>query len=241
MNSKQQETNMQQSRLKRLGLAAGLLVLTGNAPAALVDAGNGLVNDTVLNITWVADASLSGARTWDALVQWAEDLVYGGYDDWRLASMSTSASTASAFDCSGGTEQDCINSGNELGYMFHYNIVGSFPKTGDQTVGDVTLTEIQSLYWSGTESASDSGNAWGFLAGSGFQGVDVKGNCPGCPGCQAPAWQPRPLRLQLPVLPPRGVHLDQPSPPAKLRALDQRRKGRGIAAEEAIAAARHER
>ena len=48
MKSKQKETNMQQSRLKRLGLAAGLLVLTGGAQAALVDAGNGLVNDTVL-------------------------------------------------------------------------------------------------------------------------------------------------------------------------------------------------
>jgi hypothetical protein len=35
MNSKQQETNMQLSRLKRLGLAAGLLVLTGGAQAAL--------------------------------------------------------------------------------------------------------------------------------------------------------------------------------------------------------------
>ena len=64
-----------------LALTVGLLGAGSPSQAALVDAGNGLINDTVLDITWVADASLSGARTWDNLVQWAEDLVYGGYDD----------------------------------------------------------------------------------------------------------------------------------------------------------------
>jgi hypothetical protein len=200
MNSKQKETNMQQSRLKRLGLAAGLLVLTGNAPAALVDAGNGLVNDTVLDITWVADASLSGSRDWDDLVSWAENLVYADYDDWRLASMSTSASTDSVFDCSGGTEQDCIDSGNELGYMFHYNILGGFPKTGDQTVGDVTLTGIQSEYWSGTEW-TDPLAAWYFDPASGDQSASLKYS----PGIRRhilfPGWAVRPGQIAAAPLP----------------------------------------
>ena len=79
----------------RAGLVLGavLLGLGGAAQATLINAGNGLVNDTVLNITWVANAGLSneqlsGPATWQQLVTWADTLVYGGYDDWRLASMS---------------------------------------------------------------------------------------------------------------------------------------------------------
>jgi hypothetical protein len=37
--------------------------------------------------------------------------------------------------------------------MFYYNLGGSIgdDKTGNQTVGGVTLYNIQSFYWSGTE------------------------------------------------------------------------------------------
>jgi hypothetical protein len=154
--------------------AAGLLLAGGASQAALVDAGNGLVNDTVLDITWVANAGLSndelgGSKTWQELVDWAENLVYAGYDDWRLASMSTSAATDSVHNCSSGTEDACIASGNELGYMFNFNITGDFPKAGDKTVGDVELTGIQNAYWSGTEYAPSPGYAWVFNANFGFQ------------------------------------------------------------------------
>jgi hypothetical protein len=164
--------------------AAGLLLAGGGAQAALVDAGNGLVNDTVLDITWVADAGLSndqlsGAANWQDLVDWAENLVYAGYDDWRLASMSVAAgtptgSTDSIIDCSTDTEANCRD--NELAYMYTYYLPGTYgdDKTGDQTVGDVTLTGIQNAYWSGTEFASDPFIAWFFFPTSGEQIVDVK-------------------------------------------------------------------
>ena len=53
--------------------------------------------------------------------------------------------------------------GNELGYMFYYNMGGSFldNKTGNQTVDGVLLTDVQSHYWSGTEFI-DSTAAWSF-------------------------------------------------------------------------------
>jgi len=168
-----------------LALTVGLLGSGSAAQAALVDAGNGLVDDTVLNICWVANASLSrepdqlgGPATWQALVDWAANLDYGGYQDWRLASMSSNSSTDSVFDCSGGTEQDCINSGNELGYMYYYNLTppADTPPTdpltdltGNQTVGDVTLTGIQAVSWSGSEFASLPGLAWVFVPANGFQ------------------------------------------------------------------------
>ena len=52
---------------------------------------------------------------------------------------------------------------NEMAYMFYYNLGGSFasPKIGTQTaVGGEQITNIQSLYWTGTELNSD--NAWNF-------------------------------------------------------------------------------
>ena len=155
-----------------LALTVGLLGSGSAAQAALLDAGNGLVDDTVLNICWVANAGLSGesdqldgAADWDALVDWAANLDYGGYDDWRLASMSVDAGTptgsaGSVVDCETATEEACRD--NELGYMYTHYLPGDYDdtKTGDQTVGDVTLTGIQNVYWSGTQPASKPNSAW---------------------------------------------------------------------------------
>ena len=127
--------------------------------------------DDVLNITWVTNASLSGAKTWDNLVGWASNLDYLGFDDWRLASFSVSAglptgTTSSLVNCSIATELDCRD--NELGYMFYHNMDGSKydNKTGDQTVDAVLLRNVQNGYWSGTDLRSDA--AQSFLFGSGL-------------------------------------------------------------------------
>jgi len=49
------------------------------------------------------------------------------------------------------TELACRD--NELGYMFYHNLGGSISDnlTGNQTIGNVTLTNIQFSYWSGTD------------------------------------------------------------------------------------------
>lgn len=157
---------------------AGLLLVGGGAQAALVDAGNGLINDTTLNITWVADAGLSntelvGTGSWQALVDWAADLDYGGYDDWRLASMSVLGGTPTGSAASVVLAADCATDevacrDNELVYMYTHYLSGGFDRTGDQTVGDVTLTNIQGAYWSGTEDANASFQAWYFNFSNGF-------------------------------------------------------------------------
>ena len=66
----------------------------------------------------------------------------------------------SVVDCAFITEAECRD--NELGYIFYYNLGGSLGDdlTGNQTVGDVTFTNIQSIYWSGTEFVP--GDAWKF-------------------------------------------------------------------------------
>ena len=73
--------------------AAGLFAATA-AQAALVDRGGGMIYDTDLSITWLQDANLAktsgydadGRMSWVAANQWAANLIYGGYADWRLAS-----------------------------------------------------------------------------------------------------------------------------------------------------------
>lgn len=71
-----------------------LALTTVTAEAALYDRGNGMIYDDVLNITWLQDANYArtsgydddGAMGWNEANTWASQLVYGGYDDWRLAS-----------------------------------------------------------------------------------------------------------------------------------------------------------
>jgi len=160
--------------------AVSLLVTSVSANAALVSRlGGAAAYDTVLDITWVTAASLSGADTWDNQVTWAANLNYLGFDDWRLASMSVAAgvptgTTTSVVDCRTATELACRD--NELGYMFYQNMGGSLfdNLTGDQTVDGVLLTDVQSDYWSGTEFISS--RAWDFGFRNGLQNLDGKGN-----------------------------------------------------------------
>jgi hypothetical protein len=96
-------------------LATGL-VFGSTAQAALIDRGSGLIYDTDLNITWLQNANLGagsiydngysnfdGKMSWQSAMAWADNLVYGGYSDWRLPSTSI---------CFG----DCYS--GELGHLF---------------------------------------------------------------------------------------------------------------------------
>ena len=90
-----------------------------NTFAALYDRGSGLIYDDVLDITWLQDANyaqtsgydvqditwlqtinqaddINGRMTWSEANSWAAQLEYGGYDDWRLASVGVKVSTASS-------------------------------------------------------------------------------------------------------------------------------------------------
>jgi hypothetical protein len=143
--------------------------ITVSANATLVSRlGGEAAYDTVLGITWLTDADLSGQGNWDNQLLWIDSLNTAnhlGFDDWRLASMSVAAgvptgTATSVVDCSSATEVACRD--NELGYMFYHNMGGSLgdSKTGNQTVDGVLLTEVRSDYWPGTEF--DSNNAWDF-------------------------------------------------------------------------------
>jgi hypothetical protein len=163
-----------------LALTVGLLGATSAAQAALSPPVDGMVYDDVLDLCWLQDAGASGPGTWDAAVDWAESLDFGGHTGWRLARMSNTSPTASITFCDGTNEAACRTTGNELGYMFFHNLGGSFPLLGNQG----PFLNIPLYIWSGTEYSAD--DAWAFIAGSGNQ--DNRGT----KGDQAYGWAVRP-------------------------------------------------
>ena len=93
-------------RLMGSFLISGLLaLLAAPAHATLIDRGSGLIYDDVLDITWLQDAGFGGNRNWDDAVVWADTLSFGGFDDWRLPSISVAGglpigSSLAPVDCS---------------------------------------------------------------------------------------------------------------------------------------------
>jgi hypothetical protein len=67
-------------------LALGILMsgISASASAVLLDRGPDMVYDTVLDITWTRQAGDGVERTAAGAISWADSLVFGGFDDWRL-------------------------------------------------------------------------------------------------------------------------------------------------------------
>ena len=121
--------------------------------AALVDRGGGLIYDTDLNITWLANANVNGLITWNDAMTWASNLSYYDsvrnvtYTDWRLPT----SDTCSGYNCTG----------SEMGHLF-YTELGGMPgndiaATHFWNIDYNMFQNIQSdFYWSGTEYAPNT-------------------------------------------------------------------------------------
>jgi hypothetical protein len=167
--------------------AAMVFGFTGSSEATLYDRGGGMIYDSVLNITWLQDANYAktsgysigtgtGAMTWSQAVAWADQLVYGGYSDWRLPTTGT------------GVDGYKITS-SEMGYLYYVDLGNkAYPETGlgylentsfiDPWTGKtVSFLNMQSdCYWSGTEySNSPTSHAWSFFYNLGLQSPNGKG------------------------------------------------------------------
>ena len=74
------------------------LFFTGSAHAIFIDAGDGMVYDTELGVTWLKDANNAktsgfdsdGLMNWNDATAWAASLTVGGVSGWRLPTMNTS-------------------------------------------------------------------------------------------------------------------------------------------------------
>jgi len=185
---------------KSLGILCSSVLMLGlasSAQATLFDRGGGMIYDSDQDLTWLQDANYAktsgydadGRMNWDAATGWADGLSYGGFSDWRLASVIDNGNigcnhTYNGTDC--GFNVD--TSGSALAYMW-YEILGNTPYydtsgTGPQagwglsSVGadGVDFLNLQSAhaYWSGTEYAPNPSLAWFFSADNGLQGHNYK-------------------------------------------------------------------
>lgn len=112
--------------------------------------------DDVLQITWMQNANLVGVTdpftsgfNWGSANAMTRDLVYAGYDDWRLplSSVSSRPGIGVLVDCHTSSELQCRD--NELAYMYYYNLPGASgtKKMGDQTaVGGALVVDVKQMY-----------------------------------------------------------------------------------------------
>ncbi len=184
-------------------------LFSSQGQAKLINRGGGMIFDTVLNITWLQDANYAktsgyspfGLMSFDDANTWANNLNYGGYDDWRLPTMLDTGNPGCDFSHSGGT--DCgwnsltydEKTGkvySELAYMFYDNLgnlASHAPGSGEYLGGDVNWgvvntgpflnlqVEVWQSYWTQVENAIDPDSiAWGFTTYDGYQGDNSKGN-----------------------------------------------------------------
>ena len=172
-----------------------------NTFAALYDKSNGLIYDDVLDITWLQDANYAqtsaydsdGRMTWSQANAWADQLSYGGYDDWRLPSaklMNPTTTPCYAYD--GSCDTGSNNTTSELGHMFYNNLgnLGRYDTNGNYQPGfgvrnssftdgnsgaSVSIVNLQNSYYRfGEEYEPDTYYAWAFGTGTGGQDYDIK-------------------------------------------------------------------
>ncbi|MBI5041059.1 MAG: DUF1566 domain-containing protein [Gammaproteobacteria bacterium] len=126
------------------------IAVPGLSLGALIDRGGGLIYDTDLDITWLADANYAatsgydadGMMTYSEANAWVNQLSFGGFDDWRLPfNPQLDASCSLTRNVNGITLNagfDC--QGSEYGHLFYSELGGTTgsPIT-DSTDPDVAL------------------------------------------------------------------------------------------------------
>lgn len=102
--------------VRTLALAVTLMAGAVGAQASLVNRGGGMIYDTELNVTWLQNWNQAvgsaydtaspgtGRMTWGDAKAWADTLVFGGFDDWRLPTMLDTGVAGCDYREAGGTD-----------------------------------------------------------------------------------------------------------------------------------------
>jgi len=141
------------------------------------------------------------AMTWAANLSYYDSVRNVTYDDWRLPTITDTGTPGCNWDYSGtdcGYNVQTVSGStvySELAHMYYNNLgfKGGYSPTGDYQpdfgiFGNGTsggerdglgpngaINNLQSsVYWSGTEYAPDTDDAWLFYTGNGFQGLGDK-------------------------------------------------------------------
>ncbi|WP_081607966.1 Lcl domain-containing protein [Methylomonas sp. MK1] len=186
---------------------SGLCILAaGSAQAQLLDRGGGLIYDSELNVTWLADANYAntsgsynpGKMSWQNAVAWVEDLSYTDsvrgttYSDWRLPTFHDLGAQGCDYGYSGtdcGYNVDLASS--ELAHLFYGDFANKgyadsrgLPQPGHGLVDDPSTPNDESLfsnlqsfsYWLGSSYYNDANKAWYLSTATGMQNYISKGN-----------------------------------------------------------------
>ena len=189
---------------KAWAAAAAMVAMAGTAQAALIDRGGGMIFDSTRNITWLADMNYAktqwdtsggtqgdsdGFMSWAAATAWADNLVYGGFDDWRLPTLNPADTTCSAsLTPGGGFPNQYFGTGctggelsglfvTDLGNKPYESVLNQTGDTAEQIANLALFSNVQSaFYWSGTDYAPLPSRAWEFYSNGGFQFISEKGD-----------------------------------------------------------------
>jgi hypothetical protein len=154
--------------------------------------GNGtMVYDSNLNITWLADANYAatqyrqscgelgtkdGKMTWTQATRWVDDLVYGGFSDWRLPTTPASDPSCDEQNPIGTYGFNCT--GSEMGNLFYEGLGG---RAGESIINTHNKNfdlfhNISSFgkYWLGREFAPLAQIALNFHTRNGFSNANSK-------------------------------------------------------------------
>ena len=118
--------------------------------------------------------------TWTNANAWADGLTLGGYTEWRLPTTTDTGTSGCNYSTTGGTDcgYNVSTASSEMAHMFYTTLgnlayystsgVSNQPGWGLSNTGP--FSNVQSgYYWSATEYAWDTNNAWGFSIGNGYQ------------------------------------------------------------------------
>ncbi|HEY9199692.1 MAG TPA: DUF1566 domain-containing protein [Gammaproteobacteria bacterium] len=173
-----------------------LFILPGISLGALIDRGGGLIYDTDLNVTWLADANYAetsgydadGLMNWGQAAEWAANLSYYDtvrditWNDWRLPVTLQPDSSCNVQTAGGSFGYGANCTGSELGHLFYVGLGGTAPDpiTENHNADFALFSNVQAGgYWSGTELPYYPEDplfeeAWRFSMGSGIQLNELK-------------------------------------------------------------------
>jgi hypothetical protein len=147
--------------------------------------------DTVLDVTWLADANLAGApMSWDTARNWADGLSLGGVLGWRLPTVKPVNGIAFQYVWSNAGDTDegvnITSPQSELSHLYlvtlgnkaYYDVAGNVQ--GDYGLANTgPFLNVQAdHYWFGVEYAPTPWQAWYFNTADGGQFHDNKGASP---------------------------------------------------------------
>jgi len=165
-------------------------IFISSVQAELIDNNDGTITQIMndgTNLMWVKNANLAGNKmSWDDAVKWANDLVYAGYDDWRLPATlpvnSVSYDTLVTFDGTTDFSVNIISRNSEMGYMYKVELenlafwpptatsIGNPPQPGYGLSNTGPFINLQpGMYWSFHILGSD--RPWCFDWGEDFAGM----------------------------------------------------------------------